>query len=321
MHVFVTGGSGYLGRNVIRELVARGDQVHALARSVRAASAVEELGATAVRGDLSDVDAMRKGMVSCAYVVHSAADTSTSPARPSEAQRRTNVDGTRNVMEAARAAGVPRVVHVSTEAVLGDGNPLVRVDETAPIPERHAGPYSATKAEAERIALSQNRDNLEVVVVRPRFIWGRDDTTLLPPMVAAAKSGMFPMVGGGRYLTSTAHVANVVAGTLSAAERGEPGEIYFLTDGEPVESRDFLLRLLATQGVHPRPVNLPMPVAKAIATLGTATASLPGPTLPLDRQALALIGHEMTVSDAKAREEIGYRNVITVDEGLAELER
>jgi nucleoside-diphosphate-sugar epimerase len=319
MQVFVTGGSGYLGRNLIRELVSRGDQVHALARSDQAAETVEALGATAVRGDLLDHDALRTGMAGCGYAVHSAADTSTRPSTPSRTQREANVDGTLAVLAAARAAGVPRVVHVSTEAVLADGGPLVKVDESAPIPRKHAGPYSATKAEAERAALAANRDGLEVVVVRPRFIWGRDDTTLLPPMVKAARSGGMPMIGGGHYLTSTCHVANVVAGILAAAERGAPGEVYFLTDGEPVESRDFICRMLATQGAEPRVLTLPMPVARGLALLGNATARLPGPQVPLDRQILALIGHEMTVSDAKARREIGYENVISIEEGLAEL--
>ena len=161
MKVFVTGGSGYLGRNLINALVERGDVVNALARSDVAAATVTRLGAMGVRGDLLDRDALRDGMGGCDYVVHSAADLSTTP---SEQQRKANVDGTVNVLEAAREAGVPRVVHVSTEAVLADGKPLANVDETAPIPARHAGPYSATKAAAERAALSQNRDGLEVVV-------------------------------------------------------------------------------------------------------------------------------------------------------------
>ena len=126
MKVFVTGGSGYLGRNLINALIERGDVVQALARSDEAASTVTRLGAMGVRGDLADRDALREGMAACDYVVHSAADTSTTP---SEQQRQANVDGTINVLEAARAAGVRRVVHVSTEAVLADGKPLTNVDE------------------------------------------------------------------------------------------------------------------------------------------------------------------------------------------------
>ena len=128
-----------------------------------------------------------------------------------------------------------------------------------------------------------------------------------------------PMIGGGRHPTSTAHVANVVAGILAAADLGTPGATYFLTDGEPVEFRDFLLRMLATQGLTPRTVRLPRSIAAAVAFAAGATARLPVPRLPLDRQMLALTGHEMTVSDAKARREIGYENVISIKEGLAEL--
>lgn len=320
MRVFVTGGSGYLGRNIIRTLLERGDTVYALARSGSSEQVIRDLGAEPVAGDVLSTDALRAGMDKCDLVIHAAADVT--PGRTASAEQLSiNGDGTRAVLEAARAAGVPRAVHIGTEAVLADGNPIIAADESTPIPATHAGSYSATKALAERIALSENRDGLEVVVVRPRFIWGRDDTTLLPQLVDGVRRGQFAWIGDGHYLTSTTHVANVVAGILAAAERGEPGAVYFLTDGDSVDFRNFITDLLATQGLPAPTRSIPRPLVRGLVQLGTLAARLTGDRiqLPINAQMLALIGHEVTVDDSRARREIGYTPVITREQGLAEL--
>jgi nucleoside-diphosphate-sugar epimerase len=316
---FVTGGSGYIGRNLIDALVAHGDTVRALARSSASADAVRSRGATVVDGDILDEGAMCKGMRGCDVVVHSAAVLGGT--RDESVWFRTNVGGTDAVLRAAERAGVPRLVHVSTEAVLADGGPLRGVDETAPYPRRHIRPYGITKALAEQHVVAANGDGLSTVVVRPRFVWGRDDTTLLPRFAAAARRGQLVWFGGGRYRISTTHVANAAAGLIAAAERGRGGEIYFVTDGEPVVFRDFISAMLATQGVAAPSRSVPVAAVRAAASLLDVWASL---TRARDEPlltpgALALVAQEMTVSDAKARRELGHRPVITVEEGLAEL--
>ncbi|WIE41828.1 NAD-dependent epimerase/dehydratase family protein (plasmid) [Agrobacterium tumefaciens] len=100
-------------------------------------------------------------------------------------------------------------IHLSTESVLATGKPLVNVDETMLLPLKPAGGYSRTKAVAERIALAANADDFAVVVLRPRFVWGRDDTTALPALTEAVKSGKFAWISGGTYLTSTTHIGNL----------------------------------------------------------------------------------------------------------------
>src|SRR5262249_46121152 len=139
---------------------------------------------------------------------------------------RVTVGGTEAALAAARAAGVKRFVHVSSEAVLVGGGPIIDVDETRPRPSRNLGPYPPTKALPEERLVAANGAALKTVIVRPRFIWGRGDTAVLPKLVDAVKSGRFMWIAGGRYRTSTCHVANVVEGMLLAAERGGGGEIY-----------------------------------------------------------------------------------------------
>lgn len=315
---FVTGGSGFVGGALIRVLVGRGVPVRALARSAASQAAVQAAEAEPVAGDLDDVAALERGMAGCDVAFHAAAIVTTSGRR--DEMFRVNVEGTQRVLDAARAAGVRRVVHVSTEAVLVGGPPIVRADETWPLPPKPIGLYPTTKGQAEARVRAANGGGLEAVIVRPRFIWGRGDTTVLPKLVETVKNGSFKWIGGGRYLTSTCHVENVVEGLLCAAERGRPGETYFLTDGEPVEFRAFITALLETQGIRPSDGSVPRWVARAGAAVVEGLWSLLGrANPPLDRTSVRLIGEEVTVSDAKARAELGYTAAKSRDAGLAEM--
>lgn len=317
MKAFVTGGSGFVGRNLIAALAARSDVIIALARSDGSAAAVEAAGAgQVVRGDLDDVEILAQGMAGCDVVFHSAAEVSDwgDPAH----FHRVNVLGTENVLAAAREAGVARLVHVSTEAVLV-GRPIVQVDETVARPDRPIGLYPITKGAAEDRVVEANRDGLTTVVVRPRLVWGKGDTSVLPRLVEAVESGKFTWIAGGAYKTSTCHVDNLVEGMLLAAERGEGGAIYFLTDGEPVEVRDMFTRLLATVEVDPGTKSIPRWLARSLAWTVEGVWKLFGIRRdpPITRTAVRLVGDEVTVIDAKARRELGYQGKTTIEAGLA----
>jgi len=319
MRAFVTGGSGFVGRNLIALLKSRGNVVRALARTDAAVKTVQQLGAEPVHGDLDNVEALRNGMASCDVVFHSAAKVEDWGRY--EDFYRANVVGTENVLQAARASGVRKFVHVSTEAVLAGGPPIRNADETWPRAKNPLGLYPLTKGLAEERVLAANSPELATVIVRPRFIWGKDDTSLLPQIIQAVQKGQFMWIGGGRYLTSTCHVRNVCEGTLLAAERGRGGEIYFLTDGKPIEFRYFITALLKTQNIDPGQRNVPLGLARMFARVSEAIwrglhlNSRP----PITRTAVCLIGEEVTVNDAKARRELGYAGKVSIDEGLTEM--
>ncbi len=321
---FVTGGSGFVGRALIASLRARRIEVRALARSDAAAQTVSGLGAEPVRGDLTDEAALRAGMAGCDVVFHAAAKVDDWGPR-AEFQRDT-IDGTRRVAEAARAAGVRRLVHVSTEAVLvGKGAPPIRnADETQPLPRRPLGMYPWSKGRAEDIVRAANTGGLETVIVRPRWIWGKGDTVLLPRLADLVRANKFAWIGGGRYLTSTVHVQNVAHALILAAERGTPGETYFITDGEPIEFREFMSAMLRTTGVDlARVRDVPHWVVNLGAWISEAAwrlGSLAGAP-PVTRTSVRLAGEEVTVSDLKARRELGYAPVVTREAGLAGMAR
>jgi nucleoside-diphosphate-sugar epimerase len=315
---FVTGGSGFIGGELIRLLHAEGWQVRALGRSPAALARVEALGAEPVPGDIAAAGAGIPRLNGVEAVFHSAAWLAGGD--PAQAQA-TNVGGTAAMLAAARAAGVPRFVHVGTEAVLVGGPPIRNADETWPLPDRPIGHYPATKAEAEKRVRAANAPGFATVVVRPRFVWGKGDRTLLPRLAASVKSGQFAWIAGGRYRTSTTHVRNVCEGLLKAAQSGRPGGVYFVTDGAPIEFRAMVEALLATQGIAAPTLSVPHALAALIAAGGEALGRVLGrKTEPmLSRTVVRLIGEEVTVNDALARREIGYVGAVTREEGLAEL--
>ena len=328
----VTGGSGFIGGRLIESLVGDGHGVRALARSRSSADSVAALGAEPVRGELGDPGSLRAAATGCDVAFHAAAKVE--DFGPWEEFEGDNVQGTRNVAEACAAAGVSRLVHVSTEAVLIAGDPLVGVDETAPLRTDSRAPYSRSKALAERALLAATPGNpvgpgreaeeptgMDSVVVRPRFVWGAGDLTLLPEMVEMVRSGRFVWIGGGRHLTDTTHVDNVVRGLRLAADRGRSGEAYFVTDGEPVVFREFVSDLLRTQGVEPPTRTIPIPVAGVLAAGGElAWRLLPlGGSPPLSRFAFWVSSQECTIDISKARDELGYAPSRTRHEGLAGL--
>ncbi len=319
---FVTGGSGYLGRNLIRRLRAEGVRVRALARSADAAAVVQRLGAEAVAGDLDDTAAMTAGMEGCEVVFHAAACVE--EWGPPQHFYRLNVEGTGHALDAAEAAAVGCFVHVGTEAIFAAGRrSMAALDDSTPIPERPLPRYPATKAAAEKLVRARNRSGFRCLAVRPRLIWGRDDTSVMPAIVQAVRDGRYMWLDGGHYLTSTAHVDNVCEGLWLAALKGRGGEAYFITDGEPVEMRVFLTRLLATQGVDPGTRSLPRGVAMAAARACEFLwwlLPLPGGP-PVHRMAICLFGSQVVCSDARARAELGYREIVSIDEGLRTVER
>jgi len=318
---FVTGGSGFIGGRLVERLVGEGRPVRALARSEASAKRVAELGAEPVRGDIGDRASLSAAAGGSSVAFHLAAHLG--EWGPWAEFEHGNVDGTRNVLAACAEAGVRRFVHCGTEAALMAGEPLVHVDETAPLRPDSRAPYPATKARAEQAVRDANRDGFETVALRPRFVWGKGDTTLLPEMVATVKAGKWAWVGGGRNVTDTAHVDNVVEGLVLAAERGHPGESYFVTDGEPVVFREFVTAMLRTQDVEPPTRSLPAWSAAPIARVAEAAwkvLPLSG-VPPMTTFRSWLLTQECTIDISKARAELGYKPIVSHEQGLAELSK
>jgi len=319
MRALVTGGSGFVGRQLLRQLVQSGHAVRALVRSDAAECVVAARGAQPVRGDLSDVGALRASCDGVDVVAHLAAEVSDHG--PLSRFYEVNVEGTRALLEAARRAGARRFIHVSTEAVLLDGKPLIDVDESRPLPDRAIGNYAFTKGLAERLVRENNRPGFSTITLRPRLVWGPGDTTLVPRLIDAMQSGSFAWIDQGVALTSTCHVRNLCAGIAAAFERGTPGGVYFLSDGEPIALRPFVEALVRPHGVTTPTRSVPRWLALSAARMSEWSHErlrLAG-NPRLTRTAVLLMGQQMTINDSLARNELAYQPVVSRDAGLAEL--
>lgn len=313
----VTGGSGFVGGRLIERLVAQGWQVRALARSDEAMRIVARRGATALPGSLDDTASLALACRGCEAVFHVAAHFKLW-GDPAEFER-ANVQGTAHLLDAASAASVKRFVQLGAAAVvMGDPAPMLRADESLPRQQRAWAPYSASKARSEALVLQANRTGVfETVVVRPPMIWGAGMPTL-EHMVETVKAGQFRWVGDGSQAMSTAHVDNVCHALELAVARGRGGEAYFVSDGTDSTLREVLSGLLKTRSIEPPRTSAPLPVAWLMASLmewiWRAFSRRGEP--PITRQMLRLIGEPFTLDIGKAQRELGYRPVVSREQGL-----
>lgn len=226
MKAFVTGGTGFIGQHVVRKLLARGYEVHALARSPQSATQLTQMGAIAVPGDVTDTASMRPAMEGSDVVFHLAAryDYGRGDWGKMEA---INVGGTRKVLRLAYELGVPKIVYTSTVAVFGDTKGEL-VDETY----FHDGPflteYDRTKWLAHyKVAVPLIEKGAPIIIVMPGGVYGPGDTSMLAETMRLFYRG-FPAVPGPSTTVTYAHVADIAEGHILAAEKGQPGESYIL---------------------------------------------------------------------------------------------
>lgn len=294
---FVTGGSGFIGQVLTRRLLDEGHSVRVLVRSEASAVKVSALGAEPVRGELTDPATWRNEVTGSDVVFHLAAETDITADR--ERHELVTVRGTGAAVDAARYAEVPRFVHCGSEAALLAGDPLVDVDETAPLRPYSQAAYCAVKAVAEKIVLDANAQDFATVSIRPRFVWG-PGSILIDGLVDAAKAGRFAWIGGGRHTTDVTFVDNAVEGLMLGWQRGRPGQAYFVSDRRRVILREFMEALFEIYGVDTPILDL---------DAETAAREVPVP-------ARWFLGQPCTLRTDKAVAELGYEPIVSHAAGL-----
>lgn len=319
MDVFVTGGSGFVGQATIARLVAGGHRVRAMSRSEASDAALRALGAEPVRCDLGDVSAAHAR--GAEVVIHAAAFVEAWG--PADAWDRINVGGTRRMLQAAREAGVQRFIHIGTEAALVHGQALRGADESYPLAFDSPYPYCRTKALAELAVHTANdpAGGFVTLVLRPRFIWGPGDKTLLPAILAMARGGRWRWIDHGRALTSTTYISNLVDAIELALTRGRAGEAYFVLDDGVRSLHEMVGALARAAGVELPEKSMPYWLAAVVAAVSERCWRLFGlrGSPPLTRHAAMVMARECTLNGEKARRELGYVPRVSVEEGLEKL--
>jgi nucleoside-diphosphate-sugar epimerase len=288
-----------------------------MSRSEKSDAKIAALGAKPVRCDLEDVTATHIGDAEA--IVHCAAFVE--QWGPVEAWKRFNIDGTARMLSAAREAGAKRFIHISTESVLWRGQHLRGVDETYPRARNSPYPYSWTKARAEELVEQANAADFQTIILRPRFIWGPGDTTLLPVIEHMAKSGQWQWIDNGQAKTSTTHIANLVHAIDLALTKGKGGEAYFILDDGVRTMKEMISGIAATRGITLPDKSVPSWAADALAGVAEGawrTFKLKGEP-PVTRFGAMIMSRDSVLVDAKARRDMGYAPVISVEEGLRQL--
>jgi nucleoside-diphosphate-sugar epimerase len=317
MHVFITGASGFVGGATAKRLIAAGHTVSAMSRSERSDAVIRALDATPVRCDLDSIASQHLARADA--VIHAAAFVESWG--PPEAWFNANVLGTQRVLDAAKAAGVSRFIHIGTEAAICHGQDIDGADETYPLAPDSPYPYCATKAQAEQRVRAANGPDFTTIVLRPRFIWGPGDTTLLPSIAAMATAGKFVWIDGGRARTSTTHIANLVLAIELALTEGRGGEAYFILDEGEVSMRAMITGMAASIGLtlpdKSAPGGLLAIVAGVLESVWRLFRLRGEP--PLTRHVVMVMRCDCVLNDAKAKVEIGYQPGISREAGLATL--
>lgn len=314
MKVFVTGATGFVGSHVAQALAQRGAELRLLVRPNSRTENIDSLPAERVIGDLCDAGLLRKGMSGCELVFHVAADYRLWAREPAEIYR-SNVEGTREVLTAAKAAGVRRVVHTSSVATVGfrsNGRPA---DEDSPVSLADMiGPYKRSKFMGEQVARDAARE-LDVTIVSPTTPVGERDIKPTPTgqVIVAFLRRKFPAyVDTGLNLVD---VAEVALGHVVAAEKGRRGERYIL-GGENLTLKQILDRLSTISGLPSPRIRLPYALALAtgaVDTLLSSTLLRREPRVVLD--SVRMGRKKMYASSAKAERELGWQ-VVPVDDAL-----
>lgn len=322
MKVLVTGGGGFVGKALVRELVYQGHEVRSFARGDY--PALREWGVETLRGDIADFDSVDRAAQGVETVFHVAAKAGVVGTYNS--YYRANVLGTQNVLDACRRRNVLKLIFTSSPSVTFAGVDQEGEDEHAPYPDTYIAAYPQTKAIAERLVLEANNGALSTVALRPHLIWGPNDTQLVPRVIDRAKAGRLRLVGDGTKLVDATYIDNVIDAHLLAAYRLNPdascaGRAYFITNGEPWPMAKILNEILRAAGIPPVQKTISEGTAYAV---GSVLEKLWGWfRLPDEPPMTRFMARQLATAHwydiAAAKRDLEYEPHVSMEEGMTRL--
>ncbi len=320
--VMVTGGGGFIGKALVRELVGRGVETLALGRNPYPDLAA--MGVRCLQGDICDPAFLNQALAGCDTVFHVAAKAGIwGPKREYEA---INVVGTANVVAACRNNRVARLVHTSTPSVVFAGHSLEGADESAPYAPRPLCHYAATKIRAEQAVLRANAGGLRTAAIRPHLVWGPGDRQLIRRLLERGRAGALKIVGAGANRVDIAYIDNVAHAHILAAENLETsgsaaGQAFFIGQDQPVILWQWINELFARMDIPPVTRAVPFPLAYAVGGAMEAAYAALGKTE--EPRMTRFLAHQLAqshwFSHNKAKNLLGYRQLVDTETGLDRL--
>ncbi|MCA1832538.1 MAG: NAD-dependent epimerase/dehydratase family protein [Actinomycetota bacterium] len=315
---FLTGGTGFIGSRLAHALTQSGWDVVALVRSVDNAKHLESVGVRLAIGDITQPHTLDEPLYGCDAVFHLAAMLKFGVA-DRHGMVRVNVHGTRNVLEAASAAAVSRVVYCSTIGVLGRGEPSEVRDETSVHPDYFPSAYEETKWEAHQLVRKKIADGMPAVVVLPGVVYGPGETGLLSRLIGMYARGWLLAMPRMDWAASYVHVDDVVRGILQAFEKGRVGEEYVL-GGDNATLRELFDRLAPIAGVRPPRFQIAEKLLPLARPFGPIIARALGQPPRFVQEGLDSLHGSYMASSAKAERELGY-HFRALEDGMGEVLR
>ena len=306
MKVFLTGGTGFIGGTAARQLRERGDDVVCLVRSVERASKLTELGCQLISGDLGDTEAMRSGMQGCDGVIHAAAMYEVGiPAKQRPAMYEANVVGTEHVLNAAREAGVAKIVYVSTCGAFGNTHRKV-VDESYEHPGKEfTSYYEETKVGGHKIAKRMMAEGLPCVIVQPGGVYGPGDPSQLFDLLNQFLSGRMPLIPFPDLGLCLGHVEDTAGGILLALDKGKAGETYVIA-GPPTTMREAMEIVAKVSGRKAPKRAVPTALMKALTPIGPLVGKMMGQPPNLRELISSADNVSFWATNEKAAKELGF---------------
>jgi nucleoside-diphosphate-sugar epimerase len=319
LRVLITGATGFVGGHLAEAFVARGWQVATVARPTSDSTFLEKLGVAVHRGDLADAALLRRLVPDVDAIVHSAAKVG--DWGPLSEYRAVNVEALRGLLDACKGQPLQRFVHLSSLGVYPNRHHYGATEEE-PLPAKHSDGYTQSKVEAERLVMQYYQDfGLPVVVLRPGFVYGPRDRTVMPRLIANLREGHILYPGGGHRAMNTIYVKNLVDAMYLALDNPRAvGQVYNLTDGEAVSKRKFI-ETIADALKLPKPTRTPpLWLARLVTWWSETKARLLGKTEAprFTRARLKFMALNLDFSIDKARRELGYNPAVGFERGMQE---
>jgi nucleoside-diphosphate-sugar epimerase len=322
MKVLVTGGGGFLGRAIVKQLLERGDSVRSLTRNRY--EELDDLGVEQFLGSLAVAELVAEAAAGCDLVFHVAAKAGVWGDYQDYYQ--TNVVGTRNVIAACRKHKIAKLVYTSSPSVVFDGTDMEGVDESVPYPQQFHAFYPQTKAAAERLVLASNDEQFATLALRPHLIWGPGDNHLVPRIIERGRSGALRRIGDRPCPVDTIYIDNAADAHLLAADRlalgsAVAGKAYFISNDEPIPMWEMVNRILVAGGVPPVERSITPGLAYAVGWMLEQVYGLL--RLKTEPRLTRFVAREMSTAHwfdiSAAKNDFGYRPQVSTDEGLDRL--